>query len=64
MYAVTRDPSSTSAQKLAALSERNITLIKGDFTLSTELFEAAGVPIWGVFLVGECFISFLCQDLC
>ncbi len=54
ILAVTRDPNSPSAQRLAAKSS-SITLVKGDLNDTETLFKAAEEastnPIWGVFSV-------------
>lgn len=49
ILAVTRNPSSASAQALA--SKPNVSLIQGDFSDTPAIFEKAGGPgkIWGVF---------------
>ncbi|KAJ5691941.1 hypothetical protein N7462_001364 [Penicillium macrosclerotiorum] len=54
ILAVTRNPASTSAQKLKSLSS-NIKLVEGDLDNPAGIFQkaqdATSVPIWGVFSV-------------
>lgn len=54
ILAVTRNPQSASAQRLAKLSE-NIKLVEGDLNTPAEAFQNAQKvtknPIWGVFSV-------------
>ena len=54
ILAVTRNPQSASAQRLAKLSS-NIKLVQGDLDKPTEIFQSAQhvtkAPIWGVFSV-------------
>lgn len=54
VLAVTRDPTSASAQKLKSLSS-NIRLIQGDLDNPAEIFRNAQksttTPIWGVYSV-------------
>jgi uncharacterized protein YbjT (DUF2867 family) len=51
IYAINRDPTSASAQKLAALSP-SIKPTKGDLANPAALFSTIGEPIWGVFCMG------------
>ena len=52
LLALTRNPTSPAAQKLA---EKNVKLVKGDLTDVPAVFkqakEVAGGPIWGIFIV-------------
>ena len=52
IYAVKRDTYSPAAQRLHAFPS-TITPVFGASTESSELFEKIGVPVWGVFIVGE-----------
>lgn len=62
VLAVTRDPTSASAQKLRSLSS-NIKLVQGDLDNPAEIFQnarrLASAPIWGVYSVQviECPIT-------
>ena len=49
VYAVTRNPQSTSALKLA--EKPTVKVIKGDLDDPEALFSSAAAPIWGVFSV-------------
>ena len=49
VYAVTRNPESVSALKLA--EKPSVKVIKGDLNDPEALFSSAAAPIWGVFSV-------------
>lgn len=49
LIAVTRDVTSSKARKLA--SRPGVSVIQGDLSHAADLFEAAGVPVWGVYSV-------------
>ncbi|KAH8902910.1 NAD(P)-binding protein [Coniochaeta sp. PMI_546] len=49
IIAVTRDATSSRARKLA--SRPGVSVIQGDLSHAAGLFEAAGLPVWGVYSV-------------
>lgn len=67
ILAVTRNPQSASAQKLAKLSS-NIKLVEGNLDDPATLFrnarKATQSAIWGVFSVQVRIISALLEDSC
>lgn len=66
VLAVTRDPTSASAQKLRSLSS-DIKLVQGDLDKPAEIFQnarrLASAPIWGVYSMQVIeFLIISCQE--
>lgn len=61
ILALTRNPSSPAAQKLA--SKPNVSLIQGDFNDSASIFSKIKTPLHGAFLVTPAFGPFAKRDL-
>lgn len=49
IYAVTRNPASAAARRLASIS--GVSVVRGDLDSPAAIFAAVGEPVWGVFSV-------------
>jgi len=60
IYAVTRDATSPSAQRLAAMS--NVTVIQANLANPVALFVKLPTPIWGLFAVPMMTAGHVCEE--